>query len=110
MLKLFVGRPLMINENIDVENKIANGSMATFRKVSLKNGLKDCFVIDIDGFCVNCVEAVNVDHIEVMLEGEECTSNIRKIEMVTPTAVAKCADPLDVTAIAWAFQEKKKQE
>ena len=36
MLKLYTGRPLIINGNINVENKIANGSMVTFRNVKLK--------------------------------------------------------------------------
>ena len=98
MLKFFIGRPLMINDNINVENKIANGSMATFRKVSLTNGLSDCFVINIDGFYVNCVEAINVNHIEVMLEGDACASNIRRIKISKSTAIAKfldCEDPMN---------------
>ena len=96
MLNFFVGRPLMINDNINVENRIANGSMATFGKVSLTNGLRDCFVITIDGFCVNCVEAINdADHIEVMLEGDACASNIRRIKILKSRAVAKFFDPQD---------------
>ena len=50
MLKLYVGRPLTITENIDVENKIANGAMATFKKLKLKN-----LMLKTDGRSVDCL-------------------------------------------------------
>ena len=88
----------MINDNIKVEHKIANGSMAKFRNVKLKNGFEDCFTINIniDGHYVRCVEACNVQHIEIMLEGGSSQTDIRKIEISKNTAKAMFPEDHDI--------------
>ena len=110
MLKLCVGCPLIINDNINVENKIANGSMATFMNVKLKNGFKDCFTINIHGHYVRCVEATDVEHIEVMLEGDSSANNVRRIEISKMTAIAMFPDVEDImTASTGSPQRRQKQ-
>ena len=68
LLKLYVGCPVMITENLDVANSMANGSMCTFKGVQLKNPNKTLDCINIDGYYVNCVEADDVEYMEVELQ------------------------------------------
>ena len=67
LLKLYHGRPLMLNENMDVENAKANGTMCTFESIVLKEGIcfDDLEKILIDGYYVWCAEASQVLHIKV---------------------------------------------
>ena len=84
--------------------------MATFRNVKLKNGPEDCFVINMNGFNVRCVEASNVDHVEVMLEGEASQTNIRRIEISKTTAKAMFPDAEDIAAgSTMNFERRQKQ-
>ena len=53
--QLYIGRPVMINQNIDVEKSIANGAMCSFSSVKLKNGYQDCELLNIDGYYVKDV-------------------------------------------------------
>ena len=68
LLKLYVGCPVMITENLDVANSMANGLMCTFKGVQLKNPNKTLDCINIDGYYVNCVEADDVEYMEVELQ------------------------------------------
>ena len=69
MLKLYVGRRLMINSNIDVENSIANGTICTFKGVVLKpESTTDCVEqILIDTHIVDCIESTHIQSIIVQL-------------------------------------------
>ena len=58
----------MITENLDVANSMANGSMYTFKGAQLKNPNKTLDCINIDGYYVNCVEADDVEYMEVELQ------------------------------------------
>ena len=71
LLKLYKHRPLCINENINVENCIANGAMCKFIGLRLKAGSENNVeTILMDGFHVNCVEACHVHSITVeMVDG-----------------------------------------
>ena len=97
MLKLYVGCPVMITENLDVEHKIANGSMATFKQVILKQGTEASFV-SLDGYRVRCVAASDVQHIEVVLGSGPHTGNqdTRELQAHKFTATAKFPDALDL--------------
>ena len=68
MLKLHTGRPVMINQNIDVEKSIANGAMCSFNGLRLKNGCEDCESMNMHGCCVRCVDAEKAECMEVVLE------------------------------------------
>ena len=70
LLKLYGGRPLMLTDNVDVENGLANGSMCFFEKVVLRKGVKidDLEKIIMDGYYVWCADATQVSHINVRLE------------------------------------------
>ena len=68
MLKLYVERPMMINENVVVEHEVANGSVVLFMRLKLINGYADIFVINIDHYYVYCVEAKDVQYIELLLK------------------------------------------
>jgi hypothetical protein len=96
LLKLYVGRPVMLTENIDVENCEANGSMCTFKGVKLKKDSADIFQINIDGYYVRCVEAKNVEYIELRLnenvmEGEK--PRTIKLNPKKTSATAKMPHP-----------------
>ena len=55
-LMLSVGAPVMTTDNIDVSKAIANGAMCTVKGITLKNGLQDHNIINVDGFFVRCVK------------------------------------------------------
>ena len=63
LLKLYHGRPMMLNLNEDVQNKEANGTVGFFENVQLKQGvtLEDLELIRIDGYWVRsaCVSQVD---------------------------------------------------
>ena len=109
MLKLYVGRPVMINKNIDVEKSIANGAMCTFKSVVLKNGYEDCDVLNIDGYYVRCVSADKVQFIEVVLQ-EGDTRKILKLEAESTSALASfpCPGPFDSEITSSTPRRKKK--
>jgi hypothetical protein len=96
LLKLYVGRPVMLTENIDVENCEANGSMCAFKGLKLKKDFADIFQINIDGYYVRCVEAKNVEYIELELkenltEGEK--PRIIKLYPKKTSATAQMPQP-----------------
>ena len=97
MLKLYVGRPVMITKNIDVEHQIANGAICSFKCVKLKNGYQDCNTIKINGYYVRCVSASNVEHIELQLMDGE-SNKIILLKPIASTAIAKFPDPTDLMA------------
>ena len=69
LLKLYDGCVLMVIENIDVDNKIANGAVGKFKEVVLKeNILFDSLdTIIIDGYYVRCVNIEDLKHIKLEL-------------------------------------------
>ena len=87
LLKLYKHRPLCINENINVENCVANGTMCKFLGVTLKEGLEDQVeTILIDGFHVNCVEACHVHSVSVeMIDGNHNSKNPKVIKLSSKT-------------------------
>ena len=74
MLKLFVGCPVMITENVCVEESIANGSMCEFRGVTLKDEFewKTAFQkIQIYGYYVYCVDADKLQSLQLALMDDD---------------------------------------
>ena len=61
-LCLFYGCELMVNDNIDVKNGIANGTCCQFVKAILKRG-KNVEAMQVHGHWVNSVDINDVDHI-----------------------------------------------
>jgi hypothetical protein len=61
-LSLFYGCELMVNDNIDVKNGIANGTCCQFVKAVLKHG-KNVEALQVHGYWVNSVDINDVDHI-----------------------------------------------
>ena len=96
MLKLYMHRPLCINENIDVQNCIANGAMCKFIGLRLKEGAENCVeTILIDGFLVNCVEACHVHSISVeMMDGNHDDNKPKVIELFSHNVTACVHYPL----------------
>ena len=68
LLKLYVGRPMMITNNVDVINSLNNGTVGKFQWIQLVNDHRDVFKINIDGYYIFCVKAKNVEYIELQLE------------------------------------------
>ena len=68
LLKLYVDLPMMIKTNIDVIRRLANGMFGKFQRLKLKNDYSYGFQRNIDGYYINCVEAKNVEYIELKLD------------------------------------------
>jgi hypothetical protein len=80
LLKLYHGRPLMININLDVKKCIANGTTCEFLGVVLKEGVakEDLELIVMDKFFVRCVEVTQIDSLKVrILDGVDSDEDIR---------------------------------
>ena len=117
LLKLYIDRPLMINNNIDVKNCIANGAMCKFKGIVLKdNKTLECLhKIEVDGFYVNCVEASDVQSLVVeMLDGNKkgCVPKIVHLPTQNVRATVKFPIPIDgpVTKHTKRLQRKIKFE
>ena len=73
LLKLYKGRQMLINDNIDVDHCIANGTLCKFTGIVLKNGiqLNSCKEqIMIENHEVNCIDSAFIKHIVVTLEDD----------------------------------------
>ena len=74
ILKLYYQRPLCINENIDVSNCIANGTMCSFEGISLQSGINetDLEYINLDGYTVRCADVSQIKSLRVkIIDGQE---------------------------------------
>jgi hypothetical protein len=69
LLKLYFKRPVMINENINVENCEANGTMCEFEGVVFKQGItyESLEIIQIDGFYVWCAHVTQIEALKLRL-------------------------------------------
>ncbi|KAG7348980.1 PIF1-like helicase [Nitzschia inconspicua] len=97
LLKLYLGRPLCINQNEDVSSCIANGAMCEFRGVKLKPGASmDQFeTIVIDGYYVNCVSVTQVESLLLkMLDGNAGEEGEHIIELNPKTIYALARFPV----------------
>ncbi|KAG7365109.1 hypothetical protein IV203_038312 [Nitzschia inconspicua] len=97
LLKLYLGRPLCINQNEDVSSCIANGAMCEFRGVKLKPGASmDQFeTIVIDGYYVNCVSVKQVESLLLkMLDGNAGEEGEHIIELNPKTIYASARFPV----------------
>jgi hypothetical protein len=80
LLKLYFGRPLMINDNLDVKKCIANGTMCEFQSIVLKEGItmSDLDVIVIDGFYVRCADVSQIESMKLkILDGLDFEDEVR---------------------------------
>ena len=84
LLKLFIGCLIMITENLDVQNSMANGSMCIFKGLKLKDPQKTMECINIDGYYVNCVEADDIEYMEVELLEHKKENEPGEIKRITP--------------------------
>ena len=62
VLKLYIGCPLLLNENIDLDNRLANGTQATLVKVVLKPGQNTSKIL-INGALTTAVFASQVSYL-----------------------------------------------
>ena len=83
LLKLYVGCPVMISENIDVANSMANGSMCKFVGLKLKSNV-NMGSINIDGYYVNCVEANEVEYMVLELQEHKEVNQCGELIRVKP--------------------------
>ena len=69
MLKLYKGRPVMITDNMDVVNCIANGTMCEFEGVELRDGIsyEALEIIVIDGYNVWCAHMSQIECVKLKL-------------------------------------------
>ena len=78
----------MLNNNMDVDNAQANGTMCTFQSVVLKDGLSisDLETIIIDGYHVLCADVSQIKHLKV--EISDANNQVAYIDPVTVTLKA----------------------
>ncbi|KAG7367433.1 PIF1-like helicase [Nitzschia inconspicua] len=96
LLKLYLGRPLCINQNEDVSSCIANGAMCEFRGLKLKPGasMDQLETIVIDGYYVNCVSVTQVESLLLkMLDGNAGEEGEHIIELNPKTIYASARFP-----------------
>jgi hypothetical protein len=99
LLKLYHGRPLMINENQDVKNCIANGALCAFEAIELKD---DITIDDLeknanDGYFVWCSHISQVKSLKVkMIDGVEDGDNDIYVSLELYTKTALCQFPLSM--------------
>ena len=69
LLKLYHGRPLCINQNDNVANGIANGTMCKFVGVVLQPGVTETELesIVVDGYYVRCADITQLHSLQVEL-------------------------------------------
>ena len=92
MLKLYHGRPVMINKNKDVKNCIANGAMGKFAGVELARGvtLDDLEIIEVDGYFVRAASVAQISCIKIdMSDGDQ-----RRVSLVAEKITANCSFPM----------------
>ena len=69
LLNLYIGCLVMITENLDIQNLMANGSMCISKGLKLTDPQKTMECINIiDGYYVNCVETDDIEYTEVELQ------------------------------------------
>ena len=84
LLELYVGRPIVITENISVEKSMANGTVCRFKGLKMKDNRWRVTRIKIDGYYVNCVEAKDVEYIEMI---SDHSGKIIQVEAEKPVSV-----------------------
>jgi hypothetical protein len=64
-MKLYYGRPIMINQNLDVDRCEANGAYCRFEGLQLKPGvtINDLETVQIDGYFVRCASVTQIQHL-----------------------------------------------
>ena len=99
VMKLYYKRPIIINDNIDVANCIANGTMCEFEGIVFKNGVtfNDLSTVEIDGYSVwlACVSQIKALKLRI-LDGLQTDDEIRyhELEPTMITGQAKFPLPL----------------
>ena len=97
MLKLYKGRPICINENIDVKNCIANGAMGKFKGVIFEDNIsvEDLDKIIIDGYYVSCADASMIKAIVVeMIDGNIKKDDPKIVHLVSQKVHAQVHYPV----------------
>ena len=99
MLKLYKDRPMCINKNIDVENCIANGAMCKFKGVIFKDGKDETCLekVIIDGYYVYCVQAQDLEAIQVeMKDGNHDKNNPKIVNLKAVGSTATALFPMAI--------------
>ena len=109
LLKLYVGCLIMITENLDVQNSMANGSMCIFRGIKLKNPHKTMECINIDGYYVNCVEADDIEYMEVELLEHKKENEPGEIKRITPKKGRSLQAKIPIPEYGSPFDHKTKR-
>jgi hypothetical protein len=118
LLKLYYGRPLMINENLDVKKGIANGTMCEFQGLVLKGDVtkENLDVVLIDNYYVRCAECLQIESIKVkILDGLDSEDEV-KIAYLKPHDIlgARAFYPMPIfeeidrsTTRSWRYMRMK---
>jgi hypothetical protein len=80
VLKLFEGCEVMLTENIDVINGLANGTQALVRKIILNQGSSYTTVKILNNYTVKAVNASDIKHILLQHKNPNITQQLFKIK------------------------------
>ena len=97
MLKLYYGCPVLINENISVENCLANGTMCKFVGVNLKKDVtySDLEIIRIDQRYVWSASASQIYSVRLqILDGLEKDTDIKYGEVMAKHVTCNASIPI----------------
>ena len=97
MLKLYYGCPVLINENISVENSLANGTMCKFVGVNLKKDVTyaDLEIIRIDQRYVWSASASQIYSVRLqILDGLEKDTDIKYGEVMAKHVTCNASIPI----------------
>jgi hypothetical protein len=87
-MKAYYDRPIMLNNNQDVEGSEANGTSCRFRRVRFKTGvtIDDCELVRVDGYWVR---SVCVSQLETIVVLNEYTGAKIEVEPIAETCMVQ---------------------
>ena len=97
MLKLYFHRPVMVNDNLAVEEGLSNGTMAKFLGVRLQEGVShnDLERIMIDGYYVWCANMTQIRCMVLqLLDGLKNDNEVKVVEIFPSIFRVKAAIPI----------------
>ena len=100
-MKLYYKRPVMLNENKDVENCIANGTMCEFEGVVFADGVEydDAHKVIIDGYYVWCFSVAEIKSLKLrILDGLQDENELKYYHLKAQTIFGQVHFPLPLYA------------
>ena len=95
-IALYFNRPIMVNENVDVANGIANGTRARIIQIKLKDG-EQPNLVQVDQIRVHAIHTHQVDFLLLKHEKHDIHPQIFKVQPKEHHFFAKIPRPVSLT-------------